>query len=171
MESFPSTRTVPLAAHWQTQLSRPSAVEGCATRTGLRTVNFCWWCSLLVTLTLSAVAWCTIASPSFLPASSRHLGYQEEATTTALPPLPASRRLAAVDRAPRHIYIDGGANWGDTTDLFTVLAEPPHDTARNWEVYSFECFPKMVPHLHQLLQWKNGQRTHTTHSRLTGTGA
>ena len=58
---------------------------------------------------------------------------------------------------PRHVYLDLGTNWGDTLDLYRKgLADGAHANATNWEVYSFEAAPLLMPYVDQLVRWKNG---------------
>ena len=34
----------------------------------------------------------------------------------------------------RRVYIDAGANWGDTLDSYQHFASPLHRHANNWEI-------------------------------------
>ena len=56
---------------------------------------------------------------------------------------------------PRHIFIDLGANWGDTTDSYRFIAAPEMRAVTNWESYSFEASPLMHGFLDALIAWKN----------------
>ena len=57
---------------------------------------------------------------------------------------------------PRHAYLDLGANYGDTIDLYRSLAHFPFNSSKAWEVYSFEASPKVLPFLEGLFDYKNG---------------
>lgn len=57
--------------------------------------------------------------------------------------------------SPRLVYIDAGANWGDTIDGYRMLASAAHRNATGWEVYAFEASPFIMPYLDKLVAWKN----------------
>lgn len=61
----------------------------------------------------------------------------------------------------RHVYLDLGANWADTIGGYTRLVA--HDErmtgvrgAKNWEVYSFEASPFLMPFVDAKARWLNG---------------
>lgn len=65
-------------------------------------------------------------------------------------------------RPRRRVYLDLGANWGQTLDLHEKLARASgivdHDKVRalSWEVYSFEASPWIQVFDEQLVEYKNG---------------
>lgn len=64
---------------------------------------------------------------------------------------------SASSAPPRNIYLDFGANWGDTLDAYQRLANP-RDIAPNaeWEIFAFEASPYVQPFLDDEVRWRNG---------------
>jgi hypothetical protein len=56
---------------------------------------------------------------------------------------------------PRRIYIDLGANWGNTLRLFEDIGTKRSEMP--WEIYAFEASPFMQPYLEKFTAWLNGQ--------------
>jgi len=57
---------------------------------------------------------------------------------------------------PRHIYIDLGANWCNTLDLYKDLDLNMDDEA--WEIYAFEASPFLQRYVNDYTDYKNGIR-------------
>ena len=55
----------------------------------------------------------------------------------------------------RRVYIDAGANWGDTLDSYQHFASPLHRHANNWEIYAFDASPLLMPFLDATIRWRN----------------
>lgn len=61
----------------------------------------------------------------------------------------------------RHVYLDLGANWADTIGGYAhIVAHDERMTgvrgAKNWEVYSFEASPFLMPFVDAKVRWLNG---------------
>ena len=57
-----------------------------------------------------------------------------------------------MSQVPRRIYLDLGANWGDTLTSYRTLASHEHRAANNWEIYSFEASPFIMPYVDALVR-------------------
>lgn len=64
-----------------------------------------------------------------------------------------------VHAPPRNVYLDLGANWAQTLDLYTRLQEKGGDGAEPWEVYSFEASPWIQWFVDQTVAAKNAGGT------------
>ena len=55
---------------------------------------------------------------------------------------------------PRRVYIDAGANWANTLQLYRDIA--PNASNQPFEVYAFEASPLITPFLEHYCDWLNG---------------
>jgi hypothetical protein len=71
---------------------------------------------------------------------------------------------------PRHVYLDLGANWGNTARLFESIGGSSTKHAR-YEIYGFEASPLIQPFAEQFFAWLNGTRTDEPKSCIPRTGS
>ncbi|MDA7838759.1 glycosyltransferase family 29 protein [bacterium] len=69
---------------------------------------------------------------------------------------PRVEETSNTNRTPRHIYIDLGANWCNTLDLYKDLDLNMDDEA--WEIYAFEASPFLQRYVNDYTDYKNGIR-------------
>lgn len=60
------------------------------------------------------------------------------------------------NRKPRHIYIDLGANWCNTLDMYKEINLNMDDEI--WEIYAFEASPFLQRYVNDYVDYKNGIR-------------
>lgn len=59
-------------------------------------------------------------------------------------------------RMPRQVYIDLGANWGNTMRLYEDIEDAALVGKMPWEIYSFEASPFIQPYLERFTAFLNG---------------
>ena len=70
---------------------------------------------------------------------------------------------------PRQIFIDLGANWGNTMHLYQDIGGGEPDVP--WEVFAFEASPLIQPFLEEYTAYLNGERQQEPQSCLPRTGS
>eukprot|EP00966_Prymnesium_polylepis_P273592 6320246-Prymnesium_polylepis.1 len=93
--------------------------------------------------------------------------------------VPPPQCWTTLQRPPRRVYIDAGANWANTLRLYDELETFPRaffperfatdalELARRarsaskqpWEIYAFEASPAMQPTVDKFVEYLNGKRS------------
>lgn len=59
-------------------------------------------------------------------------------------------------QAPRHVFVDLGANWANTLRLYQDIAHGYAPHGQSWEIYAFEASPFIQPYLEHFTAFLNG---------------
>lgn len=117
----------------------------------------------LLRLWLLEIHWSATSSANIVPPYAAMAAFMPHpngsgARTATLPPGPASLRPAGCEQTRRHVYLDLGANWGNTARMHERFAAPTELAAGvRWEVYGFEASPLIQPYVSDLYAHLRGE--------------